>query len=141
MIVLDTTSVSALMQPGLNPAAVTWLDRQQVTQMHMTTITVMEIRAGIERLPASARRRRLGTAFDSVVHSTLRGRILDFDFDAAMVAGALIAERLRAGRPIDAHDTQIAGIAVSRSAAIATRNVRHFEDLPVQVINPWDDTD
>ncbi len=137
MIVLDTTTVSALMQPGLNPAAVAWLDRQQMGQMHMTTITVMEIWAGIERLPASARRRRLETAFDSVVHDTLRNRILDFDFDAAMVAATLMAERLRAGRPIDAHDTQIAGIAVSRSAAIATRNVRHFDDLSVEVVNPW----
>lgn len=137
MIVLDTTAVSALMQPGLNPAAVAWLDRQQMTQMHMTTITVMEIWAGIEKLPASARRRRLETAFGSVVHDTLRNRILDFDFDAAMAAATLMAERLRAGRPIDAHDTQIAGIAVSRSAAIATRNVRHFNDLAVQVIDPW----
>jgi predicted nucleic acid-binding protein len=137
MIVLDTTAVSALMQPGLNPAAVTWFDRQQMTQMHMTTITVMEIRAGIERLSRSARRRRLETAFDSMVHDTLRGRILSFDFDAAMAAGTLAAGRLRAGRPIDAHDTQIAGIAVSRSASIATRNVRHFEGLPIEVINPW----
>jgi hypothetical protein len=139
MIVLDTTTVSALMQPGLNPAAVTWLDRQQMTQLHITTVTVMEIWAGIERLPVSARRRRLETAFDSVVHDALRNRILDFDFDAAMVAGALIAGRLRAGRTIDAHDTQIAGIAVSRGASIATRNVRHFEGLPIDVINPWDD--
>jgi hypothetical protein len=128
------------MQPGLNPMAIAWLDRQQTMQMHMTTITVMEIWAGIERLAASARRRRLEAAFDSVVHDTLRNRILDFDFDAAMAAATLTAERLRAGRPIDAHDTQIAGIAVSRSAAIATRNVRHFDDLAVQVIDPWTDT-
>ena len=138
MIVLDTTAVSALMQPRLNPTAIAWLDRQQLTQMHMTTITVMEIWAGIERLPASARRRRLETAFDSIVHDTLRGRILEFDFDAAMAAAVLMAARLRAGRPIDVRDTQIAGIAVSRSAAIATRNTRHFADLSVDVIDPWD---
>jgi len=121
VIVLDTTAVSALMQPGLNPAAVAWLDRRPLTQMFMTTITVMEIRAGIERLPASARRRRLEIAFESVVHDTLRNRTLEFDFAAAMAAGELMAERLRAGRPIDVRDTQIAGIAVSRSAAIATQ--------------------
>jgi toxin FitB len=138
MILLDTTAVSALMQPGLSAPAIAWLDRQPLMQMYMTTITVMEIWAGIERLPASARRRRLETAFDSVVHDTLRSRTLEFDFDAAMAAGELMAARLRAGRPIDVRDIQIAGIAVSRGAAVATRNVRHFDDLSVEVINPWD---
>jgi predicted nucleic acid-binding protein len=137
MIVLDTTAVSALMQPGLHPTAIAWLDSQPTEQMHMTTITIMEIWAGIERLPASARRRRLETAFDSVIHDTLRNRILEFDFDAAWSAATLMAERLRAGRPIDTRDTQIAGIALSRGAAIATRNVRHFADLTVEVIDPW----
>jgi predicted nucleic acid-binding protein len=42
-----------------------------------------------------------------------------------------------AGRPVDVRDTLIAGIAVAREAAIATRNTRHFEDLPITVINPW----
>jgi Domain of unknown function (DUF5615) len=43
----------------------------------------------------------------------------------------------RAGRPVDMRDTQIAGIALARHAAVATRNVRHFGDLEVPVINPW----
>lgn len=137
MIVLDTTAVSALMQPGLNPPVVTWLNLQPAASLHMTTVTVMEIWVGIERLPSSARRRRLEVAFNSVVRETLRNRILDFDFGAALASATLIAERLRVGRPIDTPDSQIAGIAISRGAAIATRNVRHFENLPVDVINPW----
>jgi len=138
VIVLDTTAVSALMQPNLNPPVVAWLDLQRPVRLHITTVTVMEIWVGIERLPSSARRRRLEAAFDRVVRETLRDRILDFDFDAALASAALIAGRLRVGRPIDTPDSQIAGIAISRGAAIATRNVRHFEGLPVDVINPWD---
>jgi len=34
-------------------------------------------------------------------------------------------------------DTQIAGIALSRRASIATRNTRHFADLDVPVLDPW----
>ena len=34
-------------------------------------------------------------------------------------------------------DTQIAGIAIARRAAVATRNVKHFQDLSIPVINPW----
>jgi len=29
--------------------------------------------------------------------------------------------------------------ALARKARIATRNTRHFDDLPDTVINPWDD--
>lgn len=45
--------------------------------------------------------------------------------------------RQRAGRPVDMRDTQIAGIALARHAAVATRNVRHFGDLEVPVLHPW----
>jgi hypothetical protein len=52
-------------------------------------------------------------------------------------AAALAAERQRAGRPVDFRDTQIAGIALARHGTLATRNTKHFEDLSVSVINPW----
>jgi predicted nucleic acid-binding protein len=47
------------------------------------------------------------------------------------------AVRDRKGRPIDARDTFIAGIALARRATLATRNVRHFKDLSVPVVDPW----
>jgi predicted nucleic acid-binding protein len=34
-------------------------------------------------------------------------------------------------------DTFIAGIAVAHGATLATRNTKHFEDLPMPVVNPW----
>jgi predicted nucleic acid-binding protein len=38
---------------------------------------------------------------------------------------------------VDLRDTQIAGIALARHAAVATRNTRHFKDLSVPVVDPW----
>jgi predicted nucleic acid-binding protein len=34
-------------------------------------------------------------------------------------------------------DTQIAGIALARRATLATRNLRHFDDLATPVVSPW----
>ncbi len=62
---------------------------------------------------------------------------LEFDSAAAVEAASLAAERQRAGRPVDMRDTQIAGIALARHAMLATRNVRHFLDLKVPVVDPW----
>jgi predicted nucleic acid-binding protein len=50
----------------------------------------------------------------------------------------LAAVRKTLGRPIDMRDTFIAGIALAHGATLATRNTRHFEDLPSLVVNPWE---
>jgi predicted nucleic acid-binding protein len=64
-------------------------------------------------------------------------RIAPFDDAAAIQAADLMAIRHRKGRPVELRDTMIAGIVVARHATLATRNVIHFEDLSVPVVNPW----
>ena len=49
-----------------------------------------------------------------------------------------MAKLRRAGRGIDLRDAMIAGIALSQNAMLATRNVRHFDDESLKVLNPWD---
>ena len=61
-----------------------------------------------------------------------------FDADAANAAPQLAADRKARGRPVDMRDTFIAGIALARQATLATRNMRHFDDLSVAVVNPWE---
>jgi predicted nucleic acid-binding protein len=136
VIILDTNVLSALMRNKPDEAVVAWLDRQPADSIWITTITAFEIRYGLALLPASRRRRALETAFARVVTEDLANRVLDFDLPAAHAAAALAASRHRAGRPVDLRDTQIAGIAMARRATVATRNVRHFADLDVPVVNP-----
>ncbi len=75
-------------------------------------------------------------AFEAVLEKMGR-RIAPFDDSAAIQAADLMAFRQRKGRPVDLRDTMIAGIVVARHATLATRNVVHFEDLSVSVVNPW----
>lgn len=114
-----------------------WLDAQPVQSIWTTTITVFEAQLGIELLPRSKRRNLLEQAFSRLIANELANRVLSFDAAAAVAAANLAANRQRAGRVVDIRDTQIAGIAIARRAAIATRNVKHFDDLPVSVVNPF----
>ncbi|MEX2240650.1 MAG: type II toxin-antitoxin system VapC family toxin [Burkholderiales bacterium] len=137
MIILDTDVLSALMANAPDRAVVQWLDRQAAESIWITAVTLFEVRFGIARLPAGRRRRALQSDFERLLEEYLENRTLDFDSPAAAAAAALAAARERRGRPVDARDTFIAGIALARRATLATRNARHFGDLEVPVVDPW----
>lgn len=137
MIILDTNVLSALMRKTPETAVIEWLDRQAADSMWITSITLFEARLGFALLPKGRRRQTLETAFDQLLEKDLENRVLDFDSAAANAAASLAAERQKAGPPVDMRDTQIAGIALARRATLATRNVRHFSDLNIPVVDPW----
>ena len=138
MIILDTNVVSALMQRTPDVAVIDWLNQQPAESIWLTSITIFETRFGLALLPKGRRRDSLEDAFNRLLSEDLDKRILDFDVPAASAAATVAAARQRAGRPVDMRDTQIAGIVVSRNATLATRNTKHFTDLTVDVVNPWD---
>ena len=139
MIILDTNVLSALLQQQPDPQVVAWLDDQPAESIWLSSITVFEARYGLALLPAGRRKDLLEQRFEELVQDDLQNRVLLFDINAAAHAAQLAADRKTRGRPVDMRDTFIAGIALARSATLATRNVRHFDDLSVPVVNPWTD--
>ena len=137
LILLDTNVLSALMQREPDQTVVAWLDEQPSETVWTTAITVFEVRMGLELLANGRRRSQLEQEFDRLLIEDLDGRVQLFDRAAADAAGTIAASRQRAGRTVEIRDVQIAGIACSRKATLATRNVRHFEGLGVRLVNPW----
>jgi hypothetical protein len=137
MILLDTNVLSALMQRRPESRVITWLDDQPPQSIWTTSITVFEVRFGLELLPDGRRRRGLEEAFTRALAEDFENRVVVFDQAAADAAARIAAERRRAGRPVDFRDVQIAGITRACKATLATRNRRHFEDLGLDLIDPW----
>lgn len=137
MILLDTNVLSALMRERPDPVVIDWLDGQPVESIWTTSVTVFEIRMGIELLVPSRRRKHLDRTFTQLLDEDLEGRVQSFDQTAAAAAGAIAASRQQVGRTVKIRDVQIAGIAASRRAALATRNTRHFAEIGAEIINPW----
>jgi predicted nucleic acid-binding protein len=135
VIILDTNVLGALMRSLPDATVVTWLDRQPAESVWITSITLFETRFGLALLPS--RRQALESAFDHLLKDDLENRVLDFDSAAATAAASLAAARQKSGRSVDMRDTQIAGIALARHATLATRNVRHFADLKISIVDPW----
>jgi hypothetical protein len=137
VILLDTNVVSALMRRDPDRIVVAWLDGLPAESVWTTSITVFEVRLGLELLAAGRRRKLLEEAFTKALDEDFEGRVLPFDQAAAQAAGRIAAERQRAGRTVEIRDIQIAGIAAARRATLATRNLRHFEGLDLQLVDPW----
>lgn len=137
MIILDTNVLSALMRHSADCKVVEWLDKQARTSIWTSSITILEIRYGLQILPAGKRRSALIQTFEKVLVDKIESRVAPFDTASAQQAGDLMALRHRKGRPGELRDTMIAGIVLASHATLATRNTSHFEDLAVPVVNPW----
>ena len=137
MIILDTNVISALILAVPDPAVRAWANRQARDALVTTAITVMELRAGIEKLLQSHRRRNLEQDVAWALDDLLGGRMLNLDRKAAYAAASWHAHCRRMGRPVPTTDVQIAGIAIARRIPIATRDIRDFEDVGVKLIDPW----
>ena len=138
MIVLDTNVLSELMKPAPADRVVRWVAAQPAASLYTTSVTQAEILHGILLLPAGKRRNALQAAAEAVFAKDLGGRVLPFGSEPARAYARIAAERQRAGHPVSQFDAQIAAIAHSVGAAIATRNVGDYEGCGIKVINPWE---
>ena len=138
MIILDTNVVSELMRSRPDERIPRWLDQQPRTSIWTTSVTVFEIRFGLESMPVSKRRIALMDSFESWLGEVVEQRIANYDETAARRSAELAAERQRRGRPGELRDTMIAGIVLASHATFATRNVKHFEEIAPSLVNPWE---
>lgn len=137
MIVLDTNVLSELMRAEPSPRVAAWVTTHPARSLYTTAVTQAEVLYGVALLPEGTRRTALAQAVAGMFEEDFLDRVLPFDADAARAYAEVAAERRRLGRPISQFDAQIAAIARSRGAALATRNVADFTDCGVTVIDPW----
>lgn len=137
MIILDTNVLSATMLEIPDSYVISWLNSLPAPSVWLTSVTIFEIRFGIDLLPEGRRKVRLQTAFEKAVSDDFENRVLPFDHNAAEAAGQIAAHLESIGRRTELPDMQIAGIATTRNATLATRNIKHFEKISLRLMDPW----
>ena len=136
-VLLDTNVVSELLRPSPDPAVESWVAERPAAELHFSAVGEAELRYGVAILPAGQRKDALALAIEAILRVDFEGRILPFDSDAARENAEIASVRRAAGRSVAPADCQIAAIARSRGMAVATRNVRDFGDIEVEVVDPW----
>ena len=137
MIILDTNVISEFMRDAPDTEVVLWLDGQPRSSIWTTSIGVYEVRSGLLAMPVGKRQALRMLAFERLLNEKIQGRIAAFDYAAAQQAAELEAAGQKKGRPRDPRDTMLAGIVLASHATLATRNVKHFDDIAKSVVNPW----
>lgn len=137
MIILDTNVLSELVRAEPSPEVMGWFATQPAPSLFTTAVTEAEMRLGVALLPDGRRRDALTAAVDAMFTEDLVQRVLPFDRAAALEFATIAVRRRLLGRPISQADCQIAAIARSRGAAVATRNTADFTDCGIKMVDPW----
>ncbi len=134
---LDTNVVSELMRESPEPVVARWVSGHPLEDLFLSAVSEAELRYGTAILPLGRRRETLLFKIEAMLSDAFEDRVLPFDSDAARAYGPIAAARRSAGRPVASADCQIAAIAAARRMRLATRNVRDFEDMGIEIVDPW----
>jgi toxin FitB len=134
---LDTNCISELIRNEPEPRVVSWMRAVDESLLHLSVLTLGEIRKGAAILPQSKRRTYLESWLEFDLQVRFSGRILAIDGAVADRWGWLTAEARRKGMPLSAVDGLLAATALNHNLTIVSRNVSDFSSSQVPLLNPW----
>lgn len=138
MFVLDADVVSELRKVAAGKGhrqVAAWSEQVTLGETFLASITIHELELGILLLERKDKRQGaiLRAWIDTRVLPEFEGRILPID-----VAVARRCAKLHVPDPKPMRDALIAATALVHSMTVVTRNVRDFEPMGVEILNPWE---
>jgi hypothetical protein len=134
---LDTNIISELRKSNCHPAVKQWADSQPPQTFYLSTVTLAEIRFGIERLNDSTFQQELTQWLDGTLRPWFSDRILAVDEDVILVWRHMVEQGRKQGHTFSQPDLFIAATAVFHDLCVVTRNVTDFQKSVVSVFNPF----
>jgi toxin FitB len=133
---LDTNVVSELVRPEPDRRVVEWMDAADESQLHLSVLTLGEIRRGLATLPQSKRRTHFEVWLEVDLQTRFTGRILPIDAAITVRWGVLAAQAKQSGNPLPVIDGLLAATALHHNLTVVSRNI---SDFPIaQILNPWE---
>ncbi|HEY4082789.1 MAG TPA: type II toxin-antitoxin system VapC family toxin [Burkholderiaceae bacterium] len=132
---LDTCALSELVRKKPDPGVLDWLSRHSA-ESAVSVISIGELQFGVERLPSGRTRNLLQHWFEGI-GAQFSARILVADEAILRRYGSLRASVQAIGRSQEDLDLILAATASVHRLALVTRNIRHFQDTGIELVNPW----
>jgi len=134
---LDTNVVSEWVKLRPDARVARWLAEADEDSVYLSVITFAEIRLGIEEMAAGARRQALASWLENDLLDRFEDRIIGVDLSIARAWGVLTARSTRTGVNLGVMDAFFAATALAHGLTLVTRNIKHFANLGILLVNPW----
>ena len=135
---LDTNVISELMKARPARSVADWIVSTPEELMHLSVITIGEIRKGIDLLDEDEpKRSALQSWLDHDLRIRFAGRLLPFDEWVAERWGQIEALAKRQRVTLPTIDAQLAATALQHGLTFVTRNTADFRLTGVPLFNPW----
>jgi toxin FitB len=115
-----------------------WVDAQSEDALHLSVLTLGEIRKGTTLLPAGAKRELLERWLETDLPSRFANRLLPINVEIAELWGSMAGEAQLKGIKLAIIDGLLAATAKHHDLTVVTRNVKDFRVWGIPVINPWE---
>ncbi|MEL7224653.1 MAG: type II toxin-antitoxin system VapC family toxin [Cyanobacteria bacterium P01_D01_bin.36] len=135
---LDTNVISELRKPKCNLNVKNWADTQPPQSFYLSTVTMAEIRFGIERAQKEEFREELTDWLEGTLRPWFTERILPIDEDVILLWRQLVESGRKQGYVYGQPDLFIAAIALINDMCVVTRNVKDFKRTGVTILNPFE---
>ena len=135
---IDTCVLSEFTRKVPEEKIIKWVKSIDEGMLFVSTITIGEIKNGIESMPDSHRKNDLLVWLNDGVIGRFGQRILSLDTQTMLVWGGLRARTNKMGAKMALFDSLIAASALQNNLIVATRNTSDFFASGVQLLNPWE---
>ncbi len=136
---LDTNILSELRRPKPEPRVVDFVAKQPLESLHISIVTLGEIRFGIEMVPDAIRRSELNNWLAHKVRPMFEQRVLSITEDIVLKWRLLVEAGRKVGHTFSEPDLIIAATAQHHGLTVVSRDTSDYERARVAVINPWID--
>lgn len=134
---LDTNILSELRRPRPEARVVAFVAAQPLEQLFVSTVTLAEIRYGIEMVEDPIRRTELNDWLSHKVRPMFTQRVLDISEDVMFTWRLLVEAGRKAGHTFSQPDLIIAATALHYGLTVVTRDTTDYSRTRVSTLNPW----
>ncbi len=137
--ILDTNILSELRRLRPEPKVLSFIASHPLDQLYISTVTLAELRFGIELLnERSSRRGELNDWLTHRIRPMFDQRVLPITEDIMFRWRLVVEDGRKAGHTFSQPDLIIAATALHHGYTVVTRDRGDFEKAGVPIINPWE---
>jgi predicted nucleic acid-binding protein len=134
---LDTNILSELRKVRPEPKVLAFIAAQPLEHLFVSTVTLAEIRFGIEMLPDPVRRTELTAWLTHKVRPMFEQRVLEISEDIMLKWRLMVEEGRKTGHTFSEPDLIIAATAQHHDLVVVSRDTSEYLKARVPTFNPW----